>query len=178
MTITSFKVSEDKSTLILNLSDASAATNIYIWSDKTYKYENKKVDVSSKLTGAATQSLTISLADMELDYFDGVYFVEVISPTKVCTKVAAELSRYKECIIDKIKKQEGCIPCGDTIDKSLINSHVMLTSLEIAIEQGFIQEILTTVKALNKVCSNSCNNCGKYKNIVSNNYFTFNIITE
>jgi hypothetical protein len=178
MTITSFKVSDDKANLILNLSEASAATDIFIWSDKTYKYEGKKLDFSYKLNGAATQSITISLAEMELDYFDGVYFVEVIAPSITCAKVAHDLTRFKECIIDKISKQEGCVPCGDAIDMSVINAHTILASLEIAIEQGFIQEILTTVKALDKLCTNTCNNCGQYKNITSNNYFTFNITTE
>jgi len=177
MTITSFKVAADRSNLTLNLSEASAATNIYIWSDKTYKYENKKLDFSDKLNAAATQSITITLEEMGIAYFDGVYFVEVLDPSKVCSKVAADLTRYKECIVNKIQKQQGCIPCGELIDSELLNAHVSLSALEIAIEQGFIQEILTILLLLNKFCTNTCSNCGQYKNITSNNYFTFNVTT-
>lgn len=178
MEITSFKISNDKASLTLSLTNATAATAISLWTDKNYKYESKKVDLTSKLTGAATETITMSLADIGIKYFDGVYFVEIYSPTKTCAGIAADLTRFKECVLKKLMEHTECVSCQKVEDPFLTNIHTMLTQLEVCIENGFVQEILSLTKSLDKHCSDSCNTCGSYKNITSNTYYAINIVTE
>ncbi len=176
--ITSFKVSSDKSNLLLELTDASTATNLYIWTDKTYKKLNDRIDLSDKLNGSASQSITISLAELNLTEFDGLYFIELVLPSETHAAIAEELTKYEECLIKKANSLSSSNKCFDENRTELINIHTILYSLRASIKHGFIQEMLNQLKALQKFCDNKCQNCGKYKNIVSNDYFTFNINNE
>jgi hypothetical protein len=148
-----------------------------LWTDKTYKYDNKKINLSSRLNGSASQTITITLTELELPYFDGVYFIEALSDTEEAVAITADLTRYEECILDRVMEKGDCVPCQEVEDPALTNTQAMLDGLYIAIKHGFIQEILTLVKGLDRQCSDECKSCGTYNHVTSNNYFTFNIVS-
>jgi hypothetical protein len=178
MEITSFKLSNDKQNLILDLTNATNATGIFLWTDKTYKYENKKLDFSNKLTGAATQNLTISLTDLDISFFDGVYFVDIVSSTESCSAITSDLTRFEECLLDKVMEMAACSSCQKVEDPQLVNIQAMLDGLNIAIKHGFVQDILENIKALDKLCGDDCRSCGSYRNVTDSKYFSFNIISK
>ena len=174
MTITQFEISLDRTQIDLTITTASAATALRFWTDKTYKDYNDLIDLTTKLTGVATEVIVLTLADLGLSYFDGVYFIEVEDPTEIVASITADLTRYKECILNKLMIYSICDDCLLEESIPLINAQSLLNGLETSIEQGFVDELFNIVSSLNKYCSNDCVSCGQYKNVITNNYYTTN----
>jgi hypothetical protein len=172
MQITQFNI--DNNTLILTITNASNAFLLRLWTNKTYKDFSKAVDLTSKLTGSATETITISLADLGETVIDGIYFIEVEDANEVSTAYTYNLIKYKECILDKIIKNIQCKDCLDYFDKDTINSHSLLIATEYALELGYIEVALNNLKALSKYCSNTCKSCDSFNNVTDINLFSLN----
>lgn len=172
MKITVFEVSDDRSFLNLIITDASTTTSLVLWTKDTYKDYSKAIDLSSKLTGADTETIIITPLDISQVYLDGVYFIETWGDDLFSSGVTSELTRYKECILGKlvnILPESGCLKIKDD---SLMNAQTLLLSLEDAIEGFFIDEIMIIIKALDLYCSNECRSCKEYSPIVNPNYYS------
>lgn len=167
MQITSFELSADKTNLEISIVDAASLTILRLWNDQTYKNFTDVIDLSAKLTGSGTESITVSLSDISEPYFDGIYFLEAKDNDETSNAIASELSRFKECIMDKLLEFSICDECLDTKNASLINAHVALRSLQDAIDLRFVNESIKLKKALDKYCSNACRSCGDYSNITT-----------
>lgn len=175
MTITSFNISSDRTQLELNLTNAALANTLRIWKNSDYKDYSKAVDLSSKLDSTSDQSIQITLSELNINYFDGVYFVEVASDSEVLDSLTADLTKYKECILNKLREVSICEDCPPSdVDLQLINLQGVLFGLEIAIEQGFINEILLKLETIEKFCSDDCVTCGEKNNITDTNYYSTN----
>jgi len=172
MKITSLTISTDRTQLNLTITDATNVSALKLWTDSTYKDYSLAIDLSAKLTGSATENIVITLADLSLSYFDGVYFVEAEDPDEVSIGIVGDLTRYKECILNKVIVLQNCNDCLKEVDVDLLNAHTLLQSLEIAIENGFIDEIITIINALDVFCSNTCKSCGEYQNTIDTNYYS------
>lgn len=163
MKITSFKVSNDKSSLLLEIDDATTATNLFLWDKEHYNIDEHKIDLSTKLDGTASQSIVITLADLSISEFDGVYFIDLIDPNDKVCGIVGELTRYKECILDKLLSYQGYDSCLEINYPEVLNSFNLLYTIEKAIELNLAQETLTIIFSLDKFCSNDCKGCGEYK---------------
>jgi len=171
MKITLFEISQDKTQLNLTIIDAATVTTLNLWTDITYKDPTLSIDLSGKLTASATENIVISLTDLGLNYFDGVYFIQAETTTEVSTSAVGELTRYKECILNKIVQIVNSSTCLVTSDNSILNAQTLLYALETAIDNSFIDEISSILTTLKKYCSNDCKSCGDYKNIVDLTYY-------
>jgi hypothetical protein len=171
MKISSIAISTDRTQIDLVITDAASLTSLSLWTDITYKDYSLAVDLSSKLTGATTENITITLADLSITYFDGIYFVEAES-VEVSIAAVADLTRYKECILTKVLEIAQCNDCLKVFNNSLLNSQALLLSLQTAVTEGFIDEIMLIVETLNKFCSDNCKSCGEYKNTLDINYYS------
>lgn len=171
MEITLFTINNSRTELNLAISNATAATTLYLWTDKTYKDYSKAIDLSAKLNGIATQNIVITLNELKQKYFDGLYFVELSSSAELDSSFTGDLTRYKECILDKIVSLSMCDSCLNKESGAIINAQGLLTSLETAIELGFLDESFNIITALNKYCSNDCATCGAYSDVKDENYF-------
>lgn len=165
MTITEFKISSDKVRLELTITDAASVSTLRLWTDKTYKDFTKAIDLSAKLTGSATEYISISLAEISQPYFDGIYFIEAEDDDELSLDYAYSLDRYKECILNRILYLSSCNDCLFEKDLDLLNAHSFYLGLEKALELRFIDEILYLVNALNEYCTNDCTTCGKFSNV-------------
>lgn len=155
----------DRSSLVLNLDDAGTAINLYLWTKETYKVEEFKIDLSTKLNGQYSQIINITPEDIGITKFDGVYFIDAITATDTKCAIAAELIKYKECILNKVLEYQDCESCLKITQPELLNSFTLLYTIEKAIELNLIQEVLTIVFALDKFCTNDCKGCGEYKSL-------------
>jgi len=171
MKISSIAISTDRTQIDLVITDAASLTSLSLWTDITYKDYSLAIDLSVKLTGAATENITITLSDLSLTYFDGVYFVEA-EGTEVSIAAVADLTRYKECILTKVLQIAQCNDCLKVFNNSLLNSQTLLLSLQTAVNEGFIDEIMLIIETLNKFCSDNCKSCGEYKNTLDINYYS------
>lgn len=174
MQITNFQISEDRSQIDLTIIDATNVSSLRFWSNVTYKDYSDAIDLSSKLTASATETITITLSDVGLVYFDGVYFLEAEDVSEISESITGDLTRYKECILNKLAEYSVCEECLQKENNSLLNAHALLTGLEDAIEVGFINEILLFINALDKYCSAECLTCGDRNNVVNTNYYSTN----
>lgn len=158
----------------VTITDAATVSSLKFWTNLTYKDYLQSIDLTSKLTGSATENITITLSDVSLSYFDGVYFLEAEDPDEVSGAMTADLTRYKECILGKLMLVSACDECLEKNSTRLINAQGLLNGLETAVEQGFIDETFSIIDALNKFCGNDCKTCGERKNVVNNDYYTTN----
>lgn len=172
MQITNFKINSTRTAINLTIIDALNVSTLKLWTDKTYKDYNLAIDLTSKLSGIATENITITLSDLSTAYFDGVYFIEAEDNTTTSQAIDSDLTRYKECILNKLVEYSICDDCLKNNSISLINAQSLLIGVENAVEQGFINETFNLINSLNKYCSNDCNSCGKYSNITNNNYYS------
>jgi hypothetical protein len=166
MQISSFIISADKTQLNLTITDAASLVSLRLWTQLTYKDFSQTIDLSSKITGSATENITITLSDISQNYFDGVYFLEAEDDTESSLEYVYELSKYKECILDKMLEVSACNDCLKEINTDLINAASIYKGLEYALQFRFIDEILNFINILNKFCSNECQTCGKYSNVI------------
>jgi len=172
MQITQFNIVNN--TLVLEITDASSASLLRFWNNKTYKDFNLAIDFSSKLTGASTENIVLTLSDINESVIDGIYFIEVEDSDGVSIAYTYSFVKYKECILDKIIKNIKCNDCLDYFDEDTTNAHSLLIATTYALELGFIEVALSNLNALDKYCSNKCKSCNSYSNIVDNSLFSLN----
>lgn len=163
MEITSFQLSPDRTLLVLNLSNAATVTNLYVYTQKTYKVDAYKIDLSAKLSAQSSQTINISPADLNVSEFDGLYFVDVVSPAETKCAIAADLHRYEDCVLNEIMDTEECQECPDEVYQIALNMFMLLRGgVELAIKHNLAQEALTAIYAMDKYCDD-CATCGEYK---------------
>lgn len=167
MRITTFKISSDKTKLELTIEDAASVNSLLLWDNKTYKNFDAAINLNSKLTGNTVENIEITLSDLNLNFFDGIYFIEAETPTELSLEYAYDLLKYQECIIDKVSYIATCDDCLDEEIIPLVNAHSIFKALQYSLEQRFISEILKFIKILDKFCNDDCKTCGE--NILSNN---------
>lgn len=172
MQITTFEINNTRTAIDLTLTDALTVDKVYIFDNDSYKDYDKAVDVSDKLLGTATENLTITLSDLQIPEFSGLYFVEVITTdSKHYSDLVLDTVRYDECILDKLLELPNCESCLNETSVTVTNSFNFLAGLQIAVKNGFIQEALNIIRGLDKYCSNKCKTCGPYTNINNNDYY-------
>jgi hypothetical protein len=174
MQITNFTINTDKTEIDVTITDAATITELRLWKNFDYKDFSLAVDLSGKLTASATETLTITLADIGETCFDGVYYLQADDPDEISIKVTADLTRFKECIIPKIINANLGKPCLVQNNIEVINAHAILVNLAYAVELQFIDEIIELLDAINVYCSDECKSCGGYKDLADYEYRVFN----
>lgn len=165
MQITQFEISADKTQMDITITDAATVSVLRLWKNFDYQDFDLAIDLSGKLTGAATENLVVTLADINAVSFDGVYFLQAEDPDEVSVDVTAELTRYKECILEKVVTRNLGNPCLAENNIDTLNAHTSLFSLGYAIELNFVNEIIKNLSILQVYCSDECKSCGGYTNI-------------
>lgn len=165
MNITQFEISADKTQMDITITDAAAVSVLRLWKNFDYQDFNKAIDLSGKLTGVATENIVVTLSDINETSFDGIYFLQAEDISSISLDVTADLTRYKECILEKIIHNSLGNICLTKNNTDTINAHTALFSLSYAVELNFVNEILKLLSMLQIYCSNECRSCGGYKNI-------------
>lgn len=168
MQITLFKISDDKTKIDLTITDAASVSTLFVWTASTYKDYSLAIDLSSKLTASATENIEITPTELGVAEFDGLYFIEATDPDEVSIEIEVETVKYKECILERVVELSLCDDCLKEQSSSLVNAHMLLTSLEDSVELNFPNESINLINALDKYCSNACKTCGGYSNEIDN----------
>lgn len=180
MQITSLNIVDN--IMNLTITDAASVISLRLWDKDTYKDFTKLIDLSSKLTGADTENITIFTSDLNIEMFDGVYFIEAEDVTETSIEFTSQLNKYKECILLRSLKVDACVNCINEKDVILTNLNTIFKSLEFALDLRFIDDILLNIKTLDKYCVNDCQSCGSNIEDISSfensNPDTINIIVD
>jgi len=181
MEISSIAINDAGTQIDLTITDAATVQSLRLWTDSTYKNFTQAIDLTSKLTGSATENISITLADISEAYFDGIYFVEAEDPNEASIDFTYNLTRYKECVVNRITYLSKCSTCILEEDSDLLSLSALLEGLQDALEIRFIDQILYFTDALNNYCEAECSTCGKFTNLttgladISDDGFTINI---
>lgn len=174
MILNSFTLSSDKKSLEVNISNASNINSLLLFTDKTFKDYSKALDLSNLLTNDANQIITINPSDLNVKNFEGLYFIELEDPSDIISGLLSVLTRFEECILEKVVKINLCDDCLKEQYLSIVNAQTTLEGIKIATEFGFIEEAINLINNLRNYCSNKCKSCGNYDNIITNNYLNYN----
>lgn len=160
MQITSLTFSTDKKFINLKITGASDLTTINLWTHKTYKDYTKLINLNSKLTGSAEEDINIYPSDINENYFDGIYYIEVIDSTTKSIAALAELLKYHECLINKTLKliNNDCDAC-DKASLEATNISLAIKALTYAVKSLAINAMQTIIKYLDLACVDSCSGC-------------------
>jgi hypothetical protein len=165
MQITQFEISADKTQMDITITDAATVSVLRMWKDFDYQDFSLAIDLSGKLTASVTEVLTVTPGELGETSFDGVYFLQAEDPDEISTDVTAELTRYKECIMEKVVTNNLGNICLVENNTDTLNAHFTLFSLAYAIELNFVNEIVKLLSMLQVYCSDECKSCGGYSNI-------------
>lgn len=169
MQITSITLSTENQEISLTITDAAAVTTLYAWKENTFQDFDQAIDLSAKLTGAATENITITPADVNEQSFDGIYFIEAQDPTETSLEYVSQISRYKECVLGRLIKLNECSDCLNDENVDLYNVALSVIGLEYALTYRFIDEILSITATLDKYCSSACLSCDSFTTVSSTN---------
>jgi len=165
MQITQFQINAARTEIDLTIEDAATTTTLTLFKEDTFRDYTLAVDLSSLLGVGATQNITITLADINETEFDGVYYIEAQDPDEIRFGITADLTRYKECILEDTVALALCDSCFEKKSLKLTNAQHLLRGLQDAVDTGFYREAFNLVGALDKFCSNDCKTCGTYSNV-------------
>lgn len=174
MIINSFKLSSDKKSIELNISDASSVTSLLLFTDKTYKDYSDALDLSNLLSSDSVQTINITPSDFGVKQFEGLYYAEVEDDSARKGALTSVLTRFEECILEKIVKINLDDDCLESKYINTINAQATLEGIRMATENKFIEEAINLINNLKKYCSNKCKSCGEYNNIITNTYLDYN----
>jgi len=174
MQITNFTINAAKTEIDVTITDAATITLLRLWKNFDYKDFSLAIDLSAKLTASATEVLTITLADIGETCFDGVFYLQADDPDEISIDVTADLTRFKECILEKTIIANLSNRCLVEYNKEQINAHSILTELSYAVTLKFIDEIVVLLDAINIYCSDECKSCGGYENLDDYEYRVLN----
>jgi len=165
MQITKFTINSDDGQMEVRIEQADKLIALRLWKNLDYKDFSLAIDLSYMLTSSVTEDLAIRLEDIGETQFDGVYYLQAEEEESVSIAVTADLTRYKECILDKVIQSNLGKPCLVENNVEVINAHMVLVNLAYAVELQFIDEIVNLLTAINVFCSNECKSCGDYDNL-------------
>tara|TARA_R110000822_G_scaffold73853_1_gene177549 strand:- start:3824 stop:4327 length:504 start_codon:yes stop_codon:yes gene_type:complete len=165
MQITQFEINSTRTAMDVTITDAATVSTLYLFKAGTYKDFSLAVDLSALLTAAATETLSLTLANIGEAYFDGVYILTAEDPDEISNAITTDLTRYEECIVNKLSEIQLCDSCLKKQSISLSNSRMLLDGIKDAASVGFIEEACNIALALDKYCSNTCASCGAYSNV-------------
>lgn len=164
MNIILFEINSEKTAIDVVISNADNVSSLRLWKETNFKDYNLAIDLSSKLGGSTIETFEITLEDLGETFFDGIYFLEAEDNTSISLKITADLTKYEECILEKVITANLNNQCLVESNLNVINAHSILTSLKYSIALNFVNEILKLNSMLKVYCSNDCKTCGDYKN--------------
>tara|TARA_R110000851_G_scaffold268235_1_gene420923 strand:+ start:3678 stop:4256 length:579 start_codon:yes stop_codon:yes gene_type:complete len=179
--INNFKISDDSSQIDVMITAATGetVTKILVWDYITFQNYSLAVDLTTKLAGTSeVETFIITAADMGINSFTGLFFMEVSSSDQTCEQcgliaVAANLTAYNECLLNKIIQFNVCAvgpDCNDTSAIEVIN--LLLRGISICLQNGYYMEAIDLLKSLDKLCG-LCETCKVLAIYCSNSGLTF-----
>jgi hypothetical protein len=175
MQITKFEINSERDAISLQLINAELLNSLLLFTNKTYKDYSLAVNLNHLIQeGANVQNIEIPINELNTPFFDGLFVIEAESEDDIISALEYDLTRYEECILEKLVKFALCDDCLKNKSLSLINSQALLEGVKSAVKEGFIEEAFNLIKALDIFCSNKCKTCGNYKNVIKNDYYDYN----
>ena len=123
--VTRFSISNDMLTLNLDVTVGSTerVTSIKLTNEKTYRNSFYAKDLSNKLEGTSNQeSIVVSSDEIDISYFDGIYFMEIeTSENEASMVAAANLTQYYVIQAKLVSNIDlSCLSCNTNFQNALL----------------------------------------------------------
>ena len=185
MTITGFRISDDKQSMIIDLEAIDTSSyDLYLYTSYNYEDTTNATVISwhtmlneKVVNNLVNQTITLTINDFNEDgitlpYFDGVYILTGKSgSSNKDVAVTYDFTRYNECVLDKVLEIGVCDECLKHENHDLINASVLIQALIYAVEEKFIDEIVDIVTILDLYCSDDCKSCKEKGNDELTDYY-------
>ena len=171
ITVTKFLVSNDLSKIDLEVSVDGGQTidNIYLWTEETYKDPSSKIDLSSLLSGASSEEISISSNDASISQFDGMYFLQIETSGDEAVVVATfNLTQYYITQAKLIANIDlSCLNCNANFQNALLFD-LYLEATKQALLLGRFQDAIDNLeKLIITVDTSDCDECNDIEPLVS-----------
>lgn len=171
ITVTKFLVSNDLSKIDLEVSVDGGQTidNIYLWTEETYKDPSSKIDLSSLLSGASSEEISISSNDASISQFDGMYFLQIETSGNEAVVVATfNLTQYYITQAKLIANIDlSCLNCNANFQNALLFD-LYLEATKQALLLGRFQDAIDNLeKLIITVDTSDCDECNDIEPLVS-----------
>lgn len=161
MDIEKFELSTNKTYIDVELSSSDIIEDIYLL-DKDHRSKGVAFNLAKKIENGET-SFTISLSDLNISKFSGIYVLDIYTNDGGTYKeLLLETSAYEGCLLERVLALHICDDCIKKNDTSLVNAFNLLTSLKIAVNLGAYNEAFVLSNGLDKYCKTECRECGNY----------------
>ena len=171
ITVTKFLVSNDLSKIDLEVSVDGGQTidNIYLWTEETYKDPSSKIDLSTLLSGASSEEISISSNDASISQFDGMYFLQIETSGDEAVVVATfNLTQYYITQAKLIANIDlSCLNCNANFQNALLFD-LYLEATKQALLLGRFQDAIDNLeKLIITVDTSDCDECNDIEPLVS-----------
>lgn len=144
-------------------------SSIKVWKGVDYVFPTKFVEVVDLLGEDLYQTISIPNSRLDIEKFDGVFFIEVSTALETRVFPIANLFSYNECILSKVVEL-STKGCGEVVSdgecpQSVTLLSTLLNSLERAILTGSHQIASKIIREIDKTCN--CCGCANYESIIS-----------
>lgn len=175
--------------------DALGLIGVTFWTWNTYDDPSQGIDLTSLIPAPQGNNYTfvIDVSDVNLTNFNGLFFIEFtfdnLEEIDLCHEeankrlsVVANLTQYYNCLLDKVlksdikgcgQKESNCVEC----ENDMMQTHVLLSTLQTAIRFGFFNEAIRIVEVLDDFCE-ICHSCPPYGDINIIGGYTFGIVNN
>lgn len=177
--------------------DGNFITQVLLWTEDTFKDISKALDLSSLLSGTDNREIfSITLEDIGITEFDGIYFVEFTSDEpenlsecsdckdNVALGITTDFTKYHECILEKtlnvvLNPKDSLFSdsvCGVSYNKDLVNASILLEGVYTALKFGWYQEAIKLLSSLEFYCDTGCKSCQSFSDTILQNGLGFGTI--
>lgn len=166
ITITQFSISNDLKEMQLDITVASTkrVTEVLLWNQDTFKDDNQKVDLSSKLAGTSeNESLAIIPTDINESDFSGLYIIQITSDDvadKPAMVAAISLRQYYSVVTALLfTVNTSCLNCNTNLQNALLLD-MYLEAIKTALQVGRFRDAITFLSKINITAhSVDCDTC-------------------
>lgn len=170
--ISIFKISQDATELEVTATatTGSVFTQVWLWTEDTYKDYSEAFDFSSKLEATSeNETFTISASEISESTLDGIYFIELVDnstpggPCDSCDNtvlgVATDFSRFTYCIVEYLCNVDiECNSCNKYLNKAL-TMKMYIDGLRNSLQLGNFTTAITFWNNLDRACDSECTEC-------------------
>lgn len=172
--INTLKITDNLKNIIVSVSTDNSTERfekVLLWKHSKFRKYPEAIDISNLLVKSTnTENFIITANSLKIDLFTGVYYIEFNSNARYDNQslgVVANLFNYKECLLNQSvkividncgKAKNKCKDCEK--DTYLVGT--LLQSLEVALENSYLEEAAKIATELDKLCK-TCGGCPPYK---------------
>ena len=168
ITITRLSIANDLKTMYLdvNVAAGQTVTSLTLWTSATFKDEDTKKDLTSKLSGTGnTESIELVPADINEAAFSDLYFLQIESSDSgdnPALAAAINLSQFYGTVAGLLYSVDtSCLNCNANLQNAILID-MYIEAIKTSLQVGRFRDAITFFEKINIVTKSSeCTTCNQ-----------------